>query len=357
MESEQKNMDNLAPTFSKTDFSFHGKAGEFFGIWIVNVLLSIVTLGIYSAWAKVRTYRYIYGNTELDSHRFDYLATGGQILKGRLIAVAIFAIYWVISAVSPTISILFGLAFLFAMPFLICSSLRFNMRVTSYRNVRFDFTGRYGQAAINFILLPVLSVFTLYLLLPWVLKRIDHFIVSNTKYGNKPLQTNLSTSTYYMASIVTMLIAIGLGIVVAITFGIVGLNAEQMAEQTALSGVMTFLIIALYVVFFTFIQAYYKATIRNHIFASSKIDNLVKFDSTFSFASLAFLQLTNLLALICTFGLAYPWTRIRSVNYQVNRTDIHVAENRTKVLDNLGANTSAVSDEVANVFDVDVALT
>ena len=30
---------------------FTGKASEYFGIWIVNVLLTILTLGIYSAWA------------------------------------------------------------------------------------------------------------------------------------------------------------------------------------------------------------------------------------------------------------------------------------------------------------------
>lgn len=61
-----------APT--KLNFIFHGKTGEFFGIWIVNVLLSIVTLGIYSAWAKVRTNQYFLGSTELDNHRFSYLA-------------------------------------------------------------------------------------------------------------------------------------------------------------------------------------------------------------------------------------------------------------------------------------------
>ena len=36
-------------------FEFTGDAKEFFRIWIVNLALSIVTLGIYSAWAKVRT--------------------------------------------------------------------------------------------------------------------------------------------------------------------------------------------------------------------------------------------------------------------------------------------------------------
>ncbi len=65
------------------DFEFHGNAREWFGIWIVNLLLSIVTLGIYSAWAKVRARKYFYQNTYVADRNFDYHATGLQILIGR----------------------------------------------------------------------------------------------------------------------------------------------------------------------------------------------------------------------------------------------------------------------------------
>lgn len=58
-------------------FEFHGRAGEFFRIWIVNVVLTMLTLGIYAAWAKVRTMRYFYGNTMLDGKPFDF--TGNPI--------------------------------------------------------------------------------------------------------------------------------------------------------------------------------------------------------------------------------------------------------------------------------------
>src|SRR4249919_4111096 len=67
---------------------FSGQTGEYFGIWFVNLLLSIVTFGIYSAWAKVRTQRYFYANTSLAGASFEYLASPVAILKGRLIAYA-----------------------------------------------------------------------------------------------------------------------------------------------------------------------------------------------------------------------------------------------------------------------------
>ena len=44
---QQEAKDQLHP------FKFTGKASEYFGIWIVNLFLSLITLGIYSAWAKV----------------------------------------------------------------------------------------------------------------------------------------------------------------------------------------------------------------------------------------------------------------------------------------------------------------
>ncbi len=39
-------------------FEFTGDGREYFRIWIVNVSLTVITLGIYSAWAKVRRMRY-----------------------------------------------------------------------------------------------------------------------------------------------------------------------------------------------------------------------------------------------------------------------------------------------------------
>ena len=127
-----------APIFSgKVQFS--GKGGEFFGIWIVNILLSVLTLGIYSAWAKVRTMRYFYGHTRIDGHSFDYLATPMQILKGRILAVIVFLIYSFGSSFFPLVGLLFAVAFIFLMPWIINQGLRFNMRMTRHRNVRFAY--------------------------------------------------------------------------------------------------------------------------------------------------------------------------------------------------------------------------
>ena len=44
---------------------FGGNGAEYFRIWIVNVALTLATLGIYSAWAKVRREQYFHRHTSL----------------------------------------------------------------------------------------------------------------------------------------------------------------------------------------------------------------------------------------------------------------------------------------------------
>src|SRR6476660_4938390 len=104
-------------------FEFRGSGGEFFRIWIVNIALTLITLGVYSAWAKVRTRRYFYGNTFVAGTAFDYHASPLRILIGRLIALALFVGYNISAGISPFLSIPWIIIFAAAIPWLIISSL------------------------------------------------------------------------------------------------------------------------------------------------------------------------------------------------------------------------------------------
>ena len=90
--------------FKKIEFT--GNAKDYFGIWIVNLILSIVTLGIYSAWAKARREIYFKNNTKIFDTGFGYHATGGQIFKGRLVAFVILVAVNIVYSFLP----FFGLA-------------------------------------------------------------------------------------------------------------------------------------------------------------------------------------------------------------------------------------------------------
>src|SRR5262245_59017915 len=105
-------------------FHFTGDGGEYFRIWIVNLLLSIATLGIYSAWAKVRRQRYFYGNTRLAGSAFEYHARPIQILKGRLIAAFLFIVYLVADQLAPVVAALMAFTFFLFIPWFVVRALR-----------------------------------------------------------------------------------------------------------------------------------------------------------------------------------------------------------------------------------------
>ena len=127
-------------------FEFHGSAGEYFRIWIVNLFLTIVSFGIYSAWAKVRTERYFARSTRLAGASFDYLANPIAILKGRLLVLGFFSLYSLASTFVPLLSIAFSLAFVVIIPWAIVRSMAFRAHNTAWRGLRFHFDAPYREA-------------------------------------------------------------------------------------------------------------------------------------------------------------------------------------------------------------------
>ena len=85
-------------------FVFHGTGERYFLICVVNVLLTIITLGIYLPWALMKCKRYLYANMEVNGQRFSYGITGGNVFVSCLIFVFFyFAILMTVSADMPLV--------------------------------------------------------------------------------------------------------------------------------------------------------------------------------------------------------------------------------------------------------------
>lgn len=200
---------------NQTPVVFTGKASEYFGIWIVNLLLSIVTLGIYSAWAKVRRQKYFYNNTIVDGVGFDYHANPINILKGRIIAVVLFIAYSVLSGINPALGLLMAFLLFLALPWIVVRGMMFNARNSSYRGLRFDFKGKYGEAVKVFIGYTLLIIATLGLAIPFVAQRTQKFIISGHKFGTSNLKMEALVRDFYKIYLVILFIPL-LGIMAAI---------------------------------------------------------------------------------------------------------------------------------------------
>src|SRR5438046_1249228 len=176
---------------------FTGTAAEYFRIWIVNLFFTLATLGIYSAWAKVRKRRYFYGSTRLDGDSFDYFASPKAILNGRIIAVAIFAIYALAGELYPQSRYAFWAAGVLAFPWLVVRALAFNSRNSAYRGLRFNFEATTKQAARVYIGMLAVVVLTAGLAFPWFMARQKAFVVSQHAFGTSRFECELPAQRFY----------------------------------------------------------------------------------------------------------------------------------------------------------------
>ncbi len=338
-------------------FTFTGKTGEYFGIWIINLLLTIVTLGIYSAWAKVRNTQYIYSHTKLEDASFEYTANPIDILKGRIIAVSILVAYVAVSEFWPYLQFVFIIGFFIVLPFLLVASLRYRYRNSRYRNIRFNFAGSIGDAVKEFLLWPILILPTAGLIMPYIRYRQSKFLVDSSYYGNGQFVMDAKPSSFYMIFLKTIGLLL-LGIVVLI--GIIYIGTEFIPipseiEDENMYAMMSVAAAFLIYPLFGIVFLYATAKTRNLIYSSTLIESH-SLESNVSARSLIFLWITNLLAIACTFGLAIPWVTIRMAKYYTKHTHFLADGDLDSFVQQQSSDDNAFGQEMADVLDLDLGL-
>jgi uncharacterized membrane protein YjgN (DUF898 family) len=353
MEAGKDTYQNNATTSHQ--FQFTGNGAEYFKIWIVNLLLSIITLGIYSAWAKVRTKRYFYGNTHLAESSFDYLANPVTILKGRLIAVGLLAIYLLVGSFAPGSELILALIFLPFLPLLIVKALIFNAQNSSYRNVRFNFTASVGDAFKEYLLFPMLIIFTLGLIFPYINFRQHRFTVTNHLFGQSRFNFSATPGQYFKVFGWAILFMFLFGIFISILMGAVIAN-NQGADPESIEKTVMYILPFSYI-FYGVIGVYIQVKLLNILFSNTALesDNF-KMLSTYKVDKMLWIHISNLIGIILTLGLFYPWAKVRMAKYRVENLSLKA----TKELDEFASvqsdNISATGDEIGEVFAIDVGI-
>jgi uncharacterized membrane protein YjgN (DUF898 family) len=333
--------------------SFSGSAKEYFGIWIVNVLLTMVTFGIYSAWAKVRRKRYFYGNTVILGRGFDYHATGRQIFVSRVIVVGVVLAMQALTILSPLFSIVTTIVILLALPWLMVRSLRFNARVTSYRNVRFDFVGKPLGAFVALILGSFVAFISLGTLAPIASRWLWRYILNNMRYGDRPFSTEPQLKSLYgvwlLPAMMVLLGSIIFGFVaVALALGSDVFTDFDTSDETQLQLTIIF---AIYGVGFTFFVLYglaalfYRAGVHNVVLSAAKLDGRHELLSDMSRVRYAWIAISNVIVTILTLGLMRPWAAVRLARYVNEHTGIRINGDPGEVMSSIASSGAAISAE------------
>jgi len=372
---------------------FKGTTKEYFGIWIVNVLLSIVTLGIYSAWAKVRNKKYFSGVTFVDGHNFDYHATGKQILLGRLIVLVFYGLMYISNFVHPYMYLSLVVIVALCMGWIIKNAIRFNARMTSYRNVRFNFEGKSMGAWVRFVLYPFLLYLAAFAPLWWVIyqapfgykgsggtiwliifywfaisfvypiisRSIHRYTANNYRYGDRPFKFDSPMQPYFIG----FLKMIGLIILVLFVWGIgtaIFSNAvrSMSSDGTLIGGApITFWIFyPLFLLSLFGAGVVYRVAKRNILFSNAILDDKHSFVSTFETPEYLGIIVGNVFAIIFTLGLATPWARVRLARYVANNTRIladgDLGGYSSSVIETHGVTAAEYAD--IEGFDIDIGI-
>lgn len=384
-------------------FKFEGSGAEYFKIWIVNILLTVITLGFYYPWAKVRNKRYFYANTTLENRNFEYHATGKQLFLGFLISMTLLIMYVVIQKVFPLGSMALLVISFISIPWIILRSMKFSMRMTSFSNVHFSFVGKLSSAYMHFFIYPLLlivgyivfviiaqflapilgtiltgvltfiffSIFSLYSI-SFIKKKNTEYIIDGSRYGQGVFNSNIEVKslinimlkTMGVSIVVISSIMIILGVFVAMTIGLEELISmqESLKQPAQIAGQLGKLLPVISVAYFAmilafmFVLAYSLTRQRSYIYENMNIDNTITFKSTLEAKPLAWIMATNFIVIILTLGFAIPWAKVRLTRILLENTQIDAKEGFDAYINQKQEECSSLGEQLGDAFDVDVGL-
>ena len=328
---------------------FTGTAGEYWGIFITNLLLSVVTLGVYSAWAKVRRKRYFLNSTQIDGISLNYHATGIQLFKGRLIAFTIFVVSSVMTDYLPLeVGIIIAVVFLFVLPWVLNRSMRFNARVTSWRNVRFNWRGTYWKSFAVMWLTTPLAVLSFGIMIPFISRWVYQYLVRRYSYGVTPFKENAAIAPFVKAILLVLPIVIISGLMVGVVWANFIFFLDSGIFDVLLFGAAAVILIAGYI--------WYQTMCRNIVVRSLALGDAVRFHSSLKPYKVVWILFTNFLASLVSLGLLIPWAQVRIYRYRCNNTSYAFVSSADEFIDEEQRKMSSFGEEFAELEDVDISL-
>jgi uncharacterized membrane protein YjgN (DUF898 family) len=292
--------------------TFHGAGGTLLGIHIVNILLILVTLGVYYCWAKTRVRRYLFSETAFEGDRFGYHGTGKELLMGFLRAFVVFFLPIIVLSivrdqldVDPRIktaaALLISALFLFFIPVAMVGSRRYRLSRTSWRGIRFSFRGKAWRFIPIFVKGYLFSLLTFGLYHPFYLTRRQEFMVSNAYFGNERFGFDGRGWELFRSFMLSILPTVAILVVGWIARG---------AGHPWIGNVCIVLTLPALGLCWIWYLARKRRFFWDHTYFGQ-----ARFRSTVAGGALLGLYVVNALLLVSTLGLAWPWIQVRNIRF------------------------------------------
>lgn len=374
------------PTVRRLPIEFTGSGSEYFRIWIVNLLLLIVTMGIYWPWAKVRRQRYFWGNTLVDGDPLGFHGDPKQMFKGWALVAVLFAMYNVASNASAFASLLAFIALAALWPALWRSSMAFRMANTSWRGLRFRFVGSLRDAylahlppfvvALPLVLLGVVVpedpeqappdwvmgaigvTFLLILLsLPWLLWRMKAY--QHRHYALGPLQTDFRASlgSFYLLAVKPFLLFAGvMGLIALYVVTSLGSAGALGGLLLQMMWVVPVLVIGFWVLLFLGIGPWITTRLQNLVWTKTG-NGQMRFISQLRFRDMFWLSIKNALLIGITLGLYWPFAKVAMARLRLEAVHVRtITDMQALLAAEHERPQEAAGDAAGDFFGLDVGL-
>jgi uncharacterized membrane protein YjgN (DUF898 family) len=322
---------------------YDGTIGDLYRIYLVNLLLTIVTLGIWRFWGVTRLRRYVWSRTSMMEDRFEYDGTGLQLFLSFLLAGAMLAGLVFVAAMAsiflrhahPRLAIvpigvleIIIIVLALGAPF---AAQRYRVGHTMWRGIRGGMEGSAIQYGLLSVAYYLLAAVTLYQLLPWATLRLRERLIDSSFLGDLRFHARGSARRLYLVFLATFAGVVVLGAVVAsVVFMLDAPGMHAMAVSThrgphdpldpELARAVRhaiYYIIAGYVVFFVggaLISCVYTAAFWRHLLSHTNAGS-IRFGSAVQAKAVFMLIAGNFLILVFTLGLGYPFVIQRNVRF------------------------------------------
>lgn len=375
-----------SPPTRRLKIAFTGSGSEYFRIWIVNVLLTLLTLGLYLPFAKVRRIKYFYANTLVDGEALSFHGRPWPMFRGFVLLLALMGAYALASKFSPTAGLLAYLLLCAMWPALWRAGLQFRLANTAWRGLRFGFSGDLREAYLAFmpVYLPAIGLMAaqyfvlggitqattpeelaklnasieLYTLIsgvcgllmmalaPWSLACVKRYQHNGYRYAQEQGQLDLPTRRFYFLGLKVMLI----GFLPLMLIGVLAAVLLPMAKGRPEIFPLVFVALFLaYLFFFAVSGPLFTTRLQNLVWTGTRSTSL-QFDSQLKARRLIGLTLKNWLLTALTLSLYRPFAAVATARLRLESVGVDLQGDLDSWVSNTGAGQNDAAGEAAGDF-------
>ncbi|GIL39196.1 YjgN family protein [Roseiterribacter gracilis] len=183
------------PSGSRARVSWYGKTSELYALLATNILFKILTLGVFTFWARTRKRRYFWSHVEFLGDRFEYHGRGIELFLGMLFVAAAVLLPLAIASSLLTLALpdelkaIVQVFYFIALGFLtgagVFRAIRYRLTRSAWRGLRFGLEGRAGRFGRDYLFRTFLMLITLSLHRPWFDAWYYRTLLTSTRYGDQ----------------------------------------------------------------------------------------------------------------------------------------------------------------------------